>query len=179
VSILEFFGFDRKKAASAARGAETETVREIAEALDRLEPERARFLAAFAYLLGRVAHADLEISAEESRSMRDHVRDEGGLSGDQAALVVEIAKSRNLLFGGTENFLVSREFERMADRGQKMGLLRCLFAVSAADESISVAEDNEIRRIANELKLEHRDFIAARTAWRQHLAVLRRGGETG
>jgi uncharacterized tellurite resistance protein B-like protein len=107
------------------------------------------------------------------------VRDEGGLSEDQASLVVEIAKSRNLLFGGTENFLVSREFERMADRGQKMGLLRCLFAVSAADESISVAEDNEIRRIANELKLEHRDFIAARTAWRQHLAVLRRGSEKG
>lgn len=176
MSILEFFGFDRKKAA-AAGGAETETVREIAEALDRLEPERARFLAAFAYLLGRVAHADLDISPEESRAMVEIVREEGGLSEKQAALVVEIAKSRNLLFGATENFLVSREFERMADRGQKMGLLRCLFAVSAADESVSVAEDNEIRRVANELRLEHRDFIAARTAWRQHLAVLRRERE--
>jgi uncharacterized tellurite resistance protein B-like protein len=175
VSILEFFGFDRRKAAAAAGGAETETVREIAEALDRLEPDRARFLAAFAYLLGRVAHADLEISPEESRSMVEIVRDEGGLDEGQAALVVEIAKSRNLLFGATENFLVSREFERMADRGQKMGLLRCLFAVSAADESISVAEDNEVRRVASELRLEHRDFIAARTAWRQHLAVLREG----
>lgn len=178
MSILEFFGFDRKKAAAGGGEAETETVREIAEALDRLDPERARFLAAFAYLLGRVAHADLEISPAESRSMVEIVRDEGGLDEEHAALVVEIAKSRNVLFGATENFLVSREFERMADRGQKMSLLRCLFAVSAADESISVAEDNEIRRVVNELRLEHRDFIAARTAWRQHLAVLR-GGRKG
>jgi hypothetical protein len=34
-------------------------LRDTLEALDHLEPDRARFLAAFAYLLGRVAHAGL------------------------------------------------------------------------------------------------------------------------
>jgi len=38
-------------------------------ALDHLEPRRARFLAAFAYLLGRVARADLQMSTEETRAM--------------------------------------------------------------------------------------------------------------
>ena len=44
---------------------ETETVRKIIAELDRIEPEKARYIASFAYILGRVAHADLGISEEE------------------------------------------------------------------------------------------------------------------
>ena len=40
------------------------TVEHIAEALAEAG-ERARFVASFAYVMARVAHADLEISAEE------------------------------------------------------------------------------------------------------------------
>ena len=42
-------------------------MRRIAAELDRMEPERARFLASFAYVLARVAHADAEVSEEEVR----------------------------------------------------------------------------------------------------------------
>ena len=44
-------------------------LRDTLEALDGLEPERARYLGAFAYLLGRVAHADQHVSPEETRVM--------------------------------------------------------------------------------------------------------------
>ena len=44
-------------------------LRATLDALDHLEPDRARYLAAFAYLLGRVAHADQHVSTEETRSM--------------------------------------------------------------------------------------------------------------
>ena len=40
-------------------------LRDTLDALDHMEPNRARFLAAFAYLLGRVAHADQHVSPEE------------------------------------------------------------------------------------------------------------------
>ena len=40
-------------------------------------------------------------------------------------------------------------------------------------ESVIVSEDNEIRRISRELKIEHADFIHARAEVRDHLAVLR------
>jgi uncharacterized tellurite resistance protein B-like protein len=152
---------------------ETETVRKIAQELDRLPPEQARYIAAFAYILTRVAHADLQISAEESHAMERLVSDVGGLSPEQAVLVVQIAKTQHRLFSGTENFLVTREFNRGASREQKLSLLNCLFAVSASDHSISSSEDSEIRQIADELKLDHRDFIAARSAFREHLAVLK------
>ena len=60
----------------------------------------------------------------------------------------------------------------MATHEQKLALLDCLFAVSAADTSISTIEDNVIRQIATELRLEHKDFISVRSRYRDHLAVL-------
>ena len=93
-----------------------------------------------------------------------------GLASDRAALVVRIARSQNLRHGGTEDFIVTREFEKVATRDQKMALLDCLFAVSAIDQSIRTVEDNEIRRVASEIKLDHADYIAARAAHAAHLA---------
>ena len=42
---------------AASRDGDSESVRRIATQLERLEPEAARYLAAFAYVLARVAHA--------------------------------------------------------------------------------------------------------------------------
>ena len=176
MSIRQFLGLkDAGGEAQAAPSAETTTVRKIVAALDALEPDRARFIAAFAYILSRVANADLNIGQQETGAMESLVRDRAGLPEEQAVLVVQMAKSQSRLFGGTENFLVTREFARQATTDQKRALLQCLFAVSAADASISTAEDNEIRRISRELRLGHDDFIAARTAFRDHLAVLKGG----
>src|SRR5688572_19870824 len=106
-------------------------LRATLQALDHLEPDRARYLAAFAYLLGRVAHADQHVSPEETGAMEALVREQGELSQEQAMLVVQLAKTNNLLFGGTANFLIAREFSALASYDQKMALMRCLFAVSA------------------------------------------------
>src|ERR1700704_3099496 len=112
-------------------------LRETLDALDHLEPERARYLAAFAYLLGRVAHADQYVSPEETGLMEALVREQGQLSEEQAAAVVQLAKTSNLLFGGTANFLVARDFSALATHDQKLALMHCLFALSATDEAIS------------------------------------------
>ncbi len=160
-----------------ADDADVETVRRIARELDEIEPAQACYVACFAYILGRVAHADLNISDDETRAMEALICERGGLPADQAALVAAMAKQHNELFGGTENFLVTREFERLAQRDQKLALLDCLFAVSASDGSVSSDEDTEVRKITSELKLDHRDFIAARSRYLEHLEVLK--DETG
>ncbi len=158
----------------AAKEPEFAPLRETLEALDHLEPDRARFLAAFAYLLGRVARADLQVSPEETRTMEALVREQGQLSPDQAMVVVQLAKTSNLLFGGTANFLVAREFSGLATYDQKLALMRCLFALSAADESISMAEESEIHRIATELRIDQPDLIALRVAHKRHLPGMSR-----
>lgn len=172
MSILDFLrGTPRRDTATKQ---ETETVRKIVRELDQLEPDRAKYVAAFAYLLSRVARADLKVDAQETRVMERLVAQLGELPEEQAVIVVQMAKNQNVLFGGTENYLVTREFNGIATHEQKLSLLKCLFAVAASDQSVSTVEDNEISQIADELRIEHRDFIAVRSQYRDYLAVLKR-----
>lgn len=147
-------------------------LRDTLEALDGLEPERARYLGAFAYLLGRVAHADQHVSPEETRVMEALVTEHGGVAADQAVVVVHLAQANNRLFAGTANFLIAREFAAMADYDQKLALMRCLFAVAATDDAISTTEEGEIHRIARELRIDQPDLVALRVAHRRHLPGL-------
>lgn len=152
---------------------ETETVRKIVRQLDNLEPGHARFIAAFAYILSRVARADMNISDAETQEMERQVVRRSSLPEEQAVLVVQIAKTQATLFGGTENFLVTQEFKGMSSLDQRLSLLDCLFAVAAADKVISAVEEREIRLISDELLLTHDQFIAARYKVRQYLTVLK------
>ncbi len=174
--MTSFFDFLRPPARRPGAQGDTATVRKIVRALEQLEPERARFVAAFAYLLSRVANADLDISDDETRTMEDIVRDFGDLPEEQALLIVEIAKSQNRLFGGTEDFQVAREFKRLADRDQREELLHCLFAVSAADDEISGDEELRIRQIADELGFSHREYVDVRVNYNDKRSVMRRVG---
>jgi len=153
---------------------ETATLREIAARLDALEPDTARYLAAFACVLARVAHCDLDTSDAESQAMRRILAQIGGLSPEHATLVVEIAHERGALEGGTEHYLVTRRFREIASREQRLGLVRCLFEVAAADTHITTAEEVEISRVGSELGLTHAEIAALRSGFREHLAVLRR-----
>ena len=175
MSILTFLGLGGRPELPSS-STHTEAVREIVDALDRIEEERARFIASFGYILSRVARADRVITPEETQAMERILVKQSELSPDQAAVVVKIAKMRNELFGGTDNFLVTREFRRIATHDQKIALLDCLFAVSAASEDISMVENNQIRQIASELGLEHSDFIQVRLSWRDRLSVLKKDG---
>jgi uncharacterized tellurite resistance protein B-like protein len=178
MSVWKMLGVDPKQwltseSASTASSAQTDTVRKIVRALDTMEPARARHLAAFAYLLSRVAFADQNISPEETAAMERLVMQHGKLPEEQAVLIVQMAKTQTLLFSGTENFLVAREFAKITSRDEKLALLHCLYAVSAADQNISVAEDNEISKLCTELQLSHEDYIAVRMSYREFLAVLK------
>lgn len=161
----------------SAEPTQASPLRELVNALDLLDEGRARYLARFAYLLGRVAHADRHVSPEETRAMEALVMEEGQLSAEQAMLVVTLAKSSNLLFGGTADFIVAQEFAEHATYPEKLALVRCLFAVSATDAAISMAEEAEIHRIANQLRIDPPDLIALRVAHRQYLPGLSGDGK--
>ena len=175
MSILKFLGLSGEHLGQASNTGETETVRKIVQKLDGLPQDQARYIAAFAYLLSRVARADMQVSPEETAVMERIVVEQGHLPEEMGPIVVQMAKTQNLLFGSTENYLVTREFELMATREQKLALLDCLFAVAAADENITSDEDNVVKQISTELKLPHSDYIAARLRFKEYLAVLKLG----
>jgi uncharacterized tellurite resistance protein B-like protein len=170
MSIFDRLGFKR---GAGPHADDTDTIRRIAGELEQLDEPRARYLAAFAYVLSSVAAADLEISEAETNKMVEIVKRLGHLSDDQAVLVVAIAKNQNRLFGGTEDFLVTRVFRQIATDEQRRELLDCLFAVSAADETITADEETQIRQIASELGFEHQQFIQARLAYSARRSVFK------
>jgi uncharacterized tellurite resistance protein B-like protein len=171
MSILKWLGI----AAGEEQG--DDNLREIEKALEAHGPERARYLACFAYILTRAAKADHHVSDGEARLMEQIVAERAGVEASQAKLIVQIARDAGHS-RGTDDYLVTREFERLASREEKLALLDCLFAIAAADSPILTSEDNEVRRVASELKLEHSDYITVRKRYLESLNVLRRSEQS-
>lgn len=169
-AILRKLGLDVDDDAGRGSGA----LDAMADALEHMDPSEARYIAAFAYLLSRVAHADHDVSDAERASVERVLIDHSGLAPDRAGIVAALATSQMIHVRGTEDFLVTQEFARIASREQKRALLDGLYAVGAADASIVTLEDNEIRRIASEIGLEHSDVVEIRARYRDRLAVLKR-----
>jgi tellurite resistance protein len=140
-----------------------------------LPPERAAFLAGFAYVLSRVAYADLNISPDETAEIERIVREWGGLDEALTVLVVEIARTQARLEGGTEDFLVTRRFRDVSTPEERHHLLDCLFAVaSAGGDTISAEESAEIRQISDELGFTLAELNVFRRQYADRLAALRR-----
>jgi len=153
---------------------DTETVRRIAGQLDALPVERARFLAAFAYILTRAAAADLDISHSEVRAIEQLVVEHGGLPDAQAILVAQIARSQSLLSSGTEDYLVTRQFRELSTEADRLALLRCCYIVGAADETITSEESDTFQQIARELDLDRDAVTVIRQEFAPKLAAIQR-----
>jgi uncharacterized tellurite resistance protein B-like protein len=170
-SLGEFLGLGVARTSSTR---DTQTVRRIARQLENIEPDKARYLAAFAYVLARIANADLRIEESETAAMEHIVRELAHLSEAEAALVVQIAQSQTRLLGGTENYVVTRQFRELSSREQRGELLECLYAVAAADGTISTQESAEIVAIAEELGFTRAEANSLRSSYRDKLAEFQR-----
>lgn len=154
-------------------GPEFDSLEEIEAALAGLDPARRRYVACFAYILTRSARADHQVTHGEGREMERLLAGHTGISPEHAAQAVTLAGVQARRSGGTDDFVITREFDRVASHAQKLALVDALFAVSGADASIVTIEDNEIRRIANELKIEHAEYIGIRSRHLRNLEALR------
>jgi uncharacterized tellurite resistance protein B-like protein len=167
MSLLDWLGLRERP-----RDRDGDVIHRIVRELEALEPDAARHLALFAFLLSRVANVDQDVSAEETRVMEGLVESYGGIPAAQAVLVVEMAKLQNRMFGDTQNFLAAREFRDLATEDQRRDLIHCLFAVSAADDAVTIPEEETIRNISRELLLTNEEYLAIRSAYRDKRTAL-------
>jgi uncharacterized tellurite resistance protein B-like protein len=152
---------------------EPASLQPIVRELERLPQERARFVAASAYILARVALSDLEIEDREVLEMQRILREEAGLDEREARLAVEIAIGQATGIGGTDDYLVARAFRQMTERGERVALLRCLVAVAAADDRISSVESRELVTIGEQLGFTREEVNTLRLERREQIAELR------
>jgi tellurite resistance protein len=158
-------------AASTAAG-DTASVRRIVARLERLPVEQARLVASAAYTLARAAQADLDISAEETAVIERELQAHEALDEATAVLVTEMAKLQARSVGGTEDYIVTREFAALANDGQRVDVLRACFAVAAASGSISAEESAVLNQIGNELALESDVVNAIRGEFHDRLSAV-------
>jgi uncharacterized tellurite resistance protein B-like protein len=151
---------------------DTETVRRIAGQLDALPVDRARYLAAFAYILTRAAAADMEISDVESRAIEKLIGEYGDLPEAQAVLVAQIARNQSLLYSSTEDYLVTRQFRDLSSADERLALLRCCYLVGAADDTITAEESDTLQGIAKELDIERDAVNAIRNEFAPKLSAI-------
>ena len=156
---------------------ETATIRAIVARLEALRADQAAVVGGFAYVLGRIAYADLLISGDEAAEMERIVRDWSGLDESLAVLVVEIARRQATLEGATEDFLVTRRFREVSTPEQREQLLHCMFAVAtAAGDTISAEENAAIRQVADELGFTLAELNVVRRQYADRLSALQHDG---
>jgi uncharacterized tellurite resistance protein B-like protein len=125
-----------------------------------LPPEQLKKLCLAAGLLARISAVDSDISDREKQTIRDILSEQWSLSRQQAEIVTEISCGRTLQ--GLDFFRLSRGFFDCTSLDERRSFIKCLFRIANASEKTSYDETEEIRKIANSLKLTHKDFIEAK-----------------
>jgi uncharacterized tellurite resistance protein B-like protein len=151
---------------------ETAAVRRIVTQLESMPPDEARRLATFAYVLARAAEADMTISDIETATIEHLLIEHAHIAEAQAVLVAEIAKSTARLIGGTEDYLVTREFVELSTPAERLELLRACFVVGASDDTIDAEESAILNQIATELMVDASDVAALRAEFADKFSAL-------
>ena len=151
---------------------DTATVRRIVAKLEAMPPEQARLLAAADYTPARAANADLEISADETAAIERELQEGEHIDEPTAVMVTEMAKLQAKTVGGTEDYVVTREFKSISSPELRLRVLRACFAISAANGSISAEETAVLNQIAEELDIDDAALNAIRADYHEQLSAV-------
>jgi uncharacterized tellurite resistance protein B-like protein len=127
--------------------------------LDVPEP-KLRMLCLAGGLMARVAHADGVIEASESISISRNLQKSWNLGASEADFVSEVALAEISM--KLDYYRLVREFFANTNDVARDRFLGALFSVAAADGHVSQDEIEEIRKIAQALKLTPQQFVAAK-----------------
>ncbi len=126
----------------------------------KLPEPRLRKLCLAGGLMARVAHVDRRVTQGEREAMRDALQDGWGLDPAEADFVVSVALDE--IGADMDYYRLTRQFFTMTDEEERTSFLKLLFEIAAADGEATNEEIEEIRTIANTLRLSHRQFIQAK-----------------
>jgi uncharacterized tellurite resistance protein B-like protein len=130
-----------------------------AEALG-ISRDEANTLALAGGLLARVARVDQQVTDAEFDRIADALVQGWGIDHERAVLVTEVALAESA--AELDFYRLTKEFADSASVALRERFLDALFAVAAADGTISNAESAEISRINANISLTHAQFVQAR-----------------
>ena len=78
-----------------------------------------------------------------------------------------------MLYGGTDDYTITREVSKTATREQLQRLLRASFVVASADQTIDAGESAELDEIGRELGFADTEIRAMRAEFKESFAAVR------
>ena len=133
---------------------------ELGEGSLDIPEDRLRKLSLAGGLMARVAHVDLVVTDEEFETIANSLKRGWGISEDEARFVTEVAVSE--VGPDMDYYRLTREFFTSTTEEERSQFLNIMFSVANADRFVSSKEIEEIRTIANSLRLSHKQFIDAK-----------------
>ena len=111
-------------------------------------------------VMAQVARANPQVTDPEVEVMVDALETHWYLTREQASFVADVAVDETA--SHLDRYRLAREFADACTYEERVGFLDVLFAVAAADGQACYEEIEEIRSVANALKLPHEVFIDAK-----------------
>jgi uncharacterized tellurite resistance protein B-like protein len=111
-------------------------------------------------LMGIVARADDDVGEREMEEIRRQLQFRGGF--DPGALEVLMTIIEDEAVRGLDRARLIAEYTSNATFAERVELLDLLFAVAAADGSLTHAELEELRAISGAMHLSHKQYIDAK-----------------
>jgi len=115
---------------------------------------------AIAALLLEMTHMDGEVWPEQRTAVEASVHEHFGLSGDEAAELLELAEEERS--ESTDYYQFTSLINGNYTPGQKVRLVELLWRIAYANESLHLYEEHMVRKIADLLHVPHSAFIAAK-----------------
>ncbi|RMG41268.1 MAG: TerB family tellurite resistance protein [Candidatus Dadabacteria bacterium] len=171
LDLLKLFGLKNGSSSESLEHGSLFT--RLSELLSGLSEREVAVITGISGLLGQVAYADLEISDKEICKIKSVLQSNLGLDEQHAELVVTVTKELTRELAGIEDFRYTRLINEHCTKDEKMQLLKALFEIASADDSISSDEDLAIGNIARDLLLTREDFISARADYTRFLDVIK------
>ena len=110
--------------------------------------------------MAKIALVDQTITVEEKAGTAKALEAGWNISAEKASFVAEVAASE--VTKELDYYRLTRGFFDSTTEEERVGFLDVLFSIANADGFVSHEEIEEIRTIANSLKLTHKQFISGK-----------------
>jgi uncharacterized tellurite resistance protein B-like protein len=146
----------------------------VAREMNGADAETITVVTSLVGLLGAVAYADRNYSAEEERRVVEELGRVHGMTEQGVSAICKVLREHVVEISTVEIPRYARALLELGDEELRREVLGALVDLAAADESLNLAETNLLRQITKSLGLSQQDYLEAQQRHRQHLDALKR-----
>ncbi|MBN2804056.1 MAG: TerB family tellurite resistance protein [Deltaproteobacteria bacterium] len=135
--------------------------------------EYAKFITGYAGILGRVAYADNVITDEELKEIESVLLLKSKLSKDETASIIELITKHKVEILTIEEHFYTRMINEVCTKDKKLDLIKNMFEIAAADNTICTLEENLIYQTATAINISKKELTEIKREFSKYLGTLK------